>query len=130
MSANTLQITPFMHVRDCQAAIRFLVETLGFTAIVDEGQYAYLEREGAGLRVLGHQNALEVAGKCHGGFAYYIDVRDVGLVVEQLGSRLATLAQHDVQGPVDQPYGQRELMIRMPDGNLLVFGQPIEARSS
>jgi len=31
-----------------------------------------------------------------------------------------------VVGPRDQPYGQRELMIRAPDGNLIVFGASIQ----
>jgi hypothetical protein len=64
-------------------------------------------------------------GTPHRGFAYYIDVRDVGAVLDQIGDRLAKLPNGDVVGPVDQPYGQRELMIRAPDGNVLVFGQAI-----
>jgi hypothetical protein len=38
---------------------------------------------------------------------------------------LAELPEGSVVGPVDQRYGQRELMIRAPDGNVLVFGQPV-----
>ncbi|MCU0649717.1 MAG: hypothetical protein MUF00_17135 [Gemmatimonadaceae bacterium] len=100
MTGNTHQITPFMHVADFERALRFLTETLGFTAFFNDGGYAYLEREGAGLRLLQNSDPAEL-GVPHGGFAYYIDVRD-------------------------QPYGQRELMIRAPDGNLIVFGASIE----
>jgi catechol 2,3-dioxygenase-like lactoylglutathione lyase family enzyme len=124
MSANTLQITPFMHVADLEAALAFLTETLGFTVLLEGGGYAYLEREGAGLRVLRHGDPAEL-GKPHGGFAYYIDVRSVDAVVEQLGPKLEQLPAGVVNGPLDQPYGQRELMIRAPDGNLIVFGQAI-----
>lgn len=127
MTSNTLQITPFMHVADCQAAVQFFVEILGFTALINEGGYAYLDREGAGLRVLGHEKDFEASGGSHGGFAYYIDVRDIERVLEQLGPKLARLPVHHVRGPVDQPYGQRELIIRVPDGNLLVFGQALNA---
>lgn len=122
MSSNTLGITPFMHVRKCEEAVTFLVDRLGFTAIISDGGYAYLEREGVGIRVLGHEKGDETIGG-HGGFAYYIDVVDVDLVAQQLGSKLAGLPEGHVQGPVDQEYGQRELMIRAPDGNILVFGQ-------
>lgn len=125
MTGNTFQITPFMHVIDAQEAVRFLVDVLGFTAVIEDGGYAYLEREGAGLRILGHKGDPEEVGTPHRGFAYYIDVRDLGVVLEQLGEKLSALPEGDVRGPVDQPYGQRELMIRAPDGNVLVFGQAI-----
>jgi catechol 2,3-dioxygenase-like lactoylglutathione lyase family enzyme len=128
MAGNTYQITPFMHVIDVDEAVRFLVDVLGFTALVHDAGYAYLEREGAGLRILGHRNDPEDVGMPHRGFAYYIDVRDLDVVLEQLAANLATLPEGDVHGPVDQPYGQRELMIRVPDGNVLVFGQAIAAR--
>lgn len=125
MTGNTHQITPFMHVADFEGAVGFLTETLGFTAIVNDGGYAYLEREGAGLRVLGNTDCSEL-GVPHRGFAYYIDVQSVETVLEQIGERLAALPEGDVVGPRDQPYGQRELMIRAPDGNLIVFGAPIQ----
>lgn len=125
MIGNTYQITPFMHVVDFGAALRFLTETLGFTPIISEPSYAYLEREGAGLRLLGGYDPSEV-GVPHRGFAYYIDVKSVETVLEQIGERLAALPEGDVVGPRDQPYGQRELMIRAPDGNLIVFGASIQ----
>lgn len=124
-SNNTLQITPFMHVKDVAAAVRFLTEVLGFEEIIADPGYAYLDREGAGLRILGHPNDPEV-GKPHGGFAYYIDVRDLNVVQDQIGTKLAQLPPGHVVGPKDQAYGQRELMIRAPDGNVLVFGQAID----
>jgi hypothetical protein len=43
----------------------------------------------------------------------------------ELKPRLDRLPARHVHGPVDQSYGQRELMIVAPDGNLLVFGQAI-----
>jgi hypothetical protein len=33
------------------------------------------------------------------------------------------LPAQDVHGPADKSYGQRELLILAPDGNLIVFGQ-------
>lgn len=121
MSDNTYQITPFMQVADLRGAVEFFVETLGFRAIVNEGGYAYLEREGAAMRILENTDPREM-GSPHGGFAYYIDVCSVETVLAQLGDRLAALPEGAVIGPVDQHYGQRELMIRAPDGNVLVFG--------
>jgi catechol 2,3-dioxygenase-like lactoylglutathione lyase family enzyme len=124
MSENTLQITPFMHVADLEAALAFFTEVLDFRCLFRMRGYAYVEREGAGIRILSHDEADEI-GTPHRGFAYYIDVRNVDVVVQQLGPALAARPAGDVHGPVDQEYGQRELMIRAPDGNLIVFGQSI-----
>ncbi len=124
MTGNTLQITPFMHVADLDSAVRFFVDTLGFTAPFRHANYAYVEREGAAIRILAN-DCPEELGVPHRGFAYYIDVLDLDQVVRELGPALAGLPAGEVHGPVDQAYGQRELMVRAPDGNLVVFGQAI-----
>ena len=127
MAGNTIQITPFMHVADVASAVRFFTDVLGFSTALHTSGYAYVEREGAGIRIQGHSEATEI-GRPHGGFGYYIDVKDLGLVLEEIGPRLAKLPEGAVSGPIDQDYGQRELLIRAPDGNLVVFGQRIEGR--
>jgi len=120
---NTLQITPFMHVRDMEAALAFFTR-LGFEAAIRMGNYAYVEREGVGIRVLEHDDAGEISeGKRN--FRYYIDVADVDQVYQDLADTLAAMPAGDVVGPVDQHYRQRELMILGPDGDLLVFGAAI-----
>ncbi|MEO7688893.1 MAG: hypothetical protein ABIS51_06365, partial [Sphingomonas sp.] len=73
-----------------------------------------------------HDDPAEL-GTAHRGFAYYLDVRDLDAILAELGPKLAALPAGDVYGPVDQSYGQREVMIRAPDGNLVVFGQAIVA---
>jgi hypothetical protein len=55
--------------------------------------------------------------------AYYIDVRDVDALCAELKPQLDTLPQRDVHGPTNKSYGQRELLVLAPDGNLLAFGQ-------
>ena len=127
MAGNTLQITPVMHVADVAGAVRFFVELLGFAAPISDERYAYVEREGAGIRIQWHEEGPEL-GPPHGGFAYYIDVRDLAAVQAEIGPALAALPAGHVHGPVDQSYGQRELLIRAPDGNLVVFGQAIGPR--
>jgi hypothetical protein len=59
-------------------------------------------------------------------FAYYIDVRDVDELYDELRPKLETLHKSDVHGPVNQSYGQRELLVLAPDGNVLAFGQAID----
>jgi catechol 2,3-dioxygenase-like lactoylglutathione lyase family enzyme len=121
---NTLQITPFMHVRDLAAAVAFLEEVLGFETILRMRDYAYLQREGAGLRVLEASGAILFPADC-GRFAYYIDVCDVDLVHAALKAKLDSLPEGHVHGPADKGYGQRELIVRAPDNQLLVFGAAI-----
>jgi catechol 2,3-dioxygenase-like lactoylglutathione lyase family enzyme len=124
MTGNTLQITPFMHVADLSAATAFFIDVLGFTALINGPNYAYVEREGAGIRIQQHDEPSEI-GTPHRGFAYYIDVRDLALVQDAIEPALARLPDGHVLGPIDQVYGQRELLIRAPDGNLVVFGQAL-----
>ena len=124
MVGNTIQITPVMHVADVSVAVRFFVDVLGFAAPISSDRYAYVEREGAGIRIQWHDVPAELA-TTHGGFAYYIDVRDLSVVQEAISTGLARLPEGHVHGPVDQSYGQRELLVRAPDGNLVVFGQAI-----
>jgi catechol 2,3-dioxygenase-like lactoylglutathione lyase family enzyme len=122
--SNTLQITPFMYVRDLAGASAFLEDVLGFKTVLRIRDYAYIEREGAGLRVLETRDAMVFPDDC-GRFAYYIDVRDVDSVHAALKARLDTLPEGYVHGPADKDYGQRELIVRAPDNQLLVFGAAI-----
>lgn len=122
---NVIQITPFMHARSLKEAIEFF-ELLGFEVLLRASDYAYLEREGAGMRVLQSTREDGAAFESHRGFAYYLDVRDVGAIVAETRAKLEA-AGVEFRGVVDQPYGQREFMVRAPDGNLFVFGQAIRS---
>jgi catechol 2,3-dioxygenase-like lactoylglutathione lyase family enzyme len=123
---NFIQVTPFMHVTDLEAALAFFRDILGFEVQVRAPDYAYVHRETAGFR-LREQSGPDGAPPGNRRFCYYIDVRDVDALHAELKPRLAALPPGDVHGPVDQSYGQRELMILAPDGNLLAFGQAIAA---
>ncbi len=60
-------------------------------------------------------------------FAYDFDGHDVDALAAELKPRLAAWPAQDVHGPADKPYGQRELLILAPDGNLIAFGQALPA---
>ena len=100
-----IQITPFMHVRDLDAALAFVCGTLGFDVRVRiGGDYAYVARGPAGLRIMAYPDAhLFEGGRDR--FAYYIDVRDVDALHAELKGRLDALPGEDVHGPADKPYG-------------------------
>jgi hypothetical protein len=54
----------------------------------------------------------------------YIDVDDVNALYDELRAGLATLPEGDVVGPMDEPWKQRELHVRLPDGDWLALGMP------
>jgi catechol 2,3-dioxygenase-like lactoylglutathione lyase family enzyme len=121
---NFIRITPFIHVPDIDAAVKFF-EDLGFIAYLRMGAYAYVQRENAGVRLLQNEGD-DGAPPGNGRFAYYVDVEDVERLYAELRPVLDAMPAGAVHGPADKDYGQRELCVLAPDGNLLVFGQSIE----
>lgn len=117
---NFQQVTPFLHVPDLPKALTFFTDVLGFAVLFRQDNYAYIHRETVGFRLM--QTEQGCAPSAHGGFAYYIDVRDVDALYAELKPKLDTLPPNDVHGPADKPYRQRELLVRAPDGNLIAFG--------
>ncbi len=129
--SGIVQITPFMHVRDFEAALEFWCGTLGFTLAHREPDYAYVfrrtEADGhAAVRMLAARDA-HVFDAGRDRFPYYLDVRDVDAIYAELKPKLDALPPGDVHGPADKDYGQRELLVRAPDGQLVVFGSEIAA---
>ena len=125
--SNFIQVTPFMHVDNLERAVAFFTEILGFETRFRANNYVYVHRESTGFRIL-EQRGADGAPPGNRRFAYYIDVRNVDGLYEELKPKLETLPKSDVHGPIDQDYGQRELLVVAPDGNLLAFGQAIVAR--
>ena len=122
--SNFIQVTPFMDVEDLERALAFFTGILGFETRFRAADYAYVHRETTGFRIL-KQTGRDGAPPGNRRFAYYIDVRDVDQLYAELKPKLDTLPKGDVYGPVNQSYGQRELLVLAPDGNLLAFGQAI-----
>jgi catechol 2,3-dioxygenase-like lactoylglutathione lyase family enzyme len=123
--SNFIQITPFMNIDDIDRAVSFFTDVLGFKTLLRYPEYAYLERESVGFRIL-EQKGREGAPPGNRRYAYYIDVRDIDQLYAELKPKLDKLPKGDVHGPVNRPYGQRELLVLAPDGNLLAFGQAIQ----
>lgn len=122
--SNFIQITPFMHVTDLERVLRFFTETLGFKVLLRMANYAYLHRETVGFRLL-EEKGPDGAPPGNRRFAYYIDVHDVDRLYAELKPKLDVLPKGDVHGPANKSYGQRELLVLAPDGNLIAFGQEI-----
>jgi catechol 2,3-dioxygenase-like lactoylglutathione lyase family enzyme len=121
---NFVQITPFMHVPDLDQALAFFHDVLGFEIRIRMDDYAFVHRETVGIRLLQNRGD-EGAPPGNRRFACYIDVRDVDALYAELKPALDTLPKADVHGPANKSYGQRELLVLAPDGNVLAFGQAI-----
>jgi catechol 2,3-dioxygenase-like lactoylglutathione lyase family enzyme len=123
---NIIQGTAFMLVPNLEGALEFMTGVLGFDVDVRMRDYAYVSRDGAGLRIMeaGPGNPFQPGTRR---FAYYFDCRDVDALHAELKPKLDGLGDGNVHGPADKPYGQRELLVLAPDGNLIAFGQAIPA---
>jgi catechol 2,3-dioxygenase-like lactoylglutathione lyase family enzyme len=119
--ANITQVTPFMLVPQPNDALAFMIDVLGFSVDFRSEDYAYCSREGAGLRIMqaGPGNPFQSGTRR---FAYYFDCRDVDALYAELKPKLDLLPAENVHGPEDKKYGQRELLVLAPDGNLIAFG--------
>lgn len=118
------QITPFLHVPDMEAALKFFCDTLGFEAKYRESNYAYVELGGCGLRLL-EDSHRKLTPDRKARVGVYIDVSNVDELHTQLRGSLDRLPRADVELLQDKPWKQREFQVRMPDGDWLTFGQPV-----
>jgi hypothetical protein len=126
-TSNFIQVTPSMIVEDLGKALAFFVDLLDFEVQSRFRDYAYVQRETAGFRIL-QQTGEHAPPPGTRRVVYYIDVHDVDRLYAELKPRLDLLPPEDVHGPADTHYGQRELVLLAPDGNLLAFGHAIDKR--
>ncbi len=123
---NCRQITPFLHVPDLKKALEWF-KLIGFAPRFQQSNYAYVEREGVGVRIVESTQEDGKPFEPHRGFAYYVDCNDVDAIVRECLPRLKAAGVKTI-GPVDQAYNQREFIIEAPDGDMFVFGQAIVRR--
>lgn len=115
------QITPFLHVPDMKDALAFFCETLPFVLKYRESNYAYIELEGCGLRLL-EEPARKLMPDGKARVTVYIDVSDIDALHSKLSGSLGKLPLSQVEPLMDKPWRQREFQVRMPDGDWLTFG--------
>lgn len=115
-------ITPFLRVPDIDGAVAFFTSTLGFTSGFRAGEYAYVHRDNVAFRLI-EDDVLPPRGG--GRYTSYIDVEDVDALYAELKPKLDLLPAGHVSPPCDQDYGQRDMAVLGPDGDLIGFGSPI-----
>ncbi len=110
MSINLCGIT--LHVSDVEKSLDFYTRIPGLDVLVHRpGDFALLKIGEARLGLLKHGQ---------GAFHVEMDVPNLDQAYEALLAAGVT-----TQGPPTQrPWGERDLMVIDPDGNMLEFGEP------
>jgi catechol 2,3-dioxygenase-like lactoylglutathione lyase family enzyme len=122
---SLIQVTPFLRVPDIDRALEFFCETLGFELEFRTGVYAFVRRDAVAFRVI-EDEVLPARGQ--GRYTSYVDVDDIDALYQQWKPKLDLLPPGTVCPPCDQEYGQRDLTIVGPDGDIIAFGSPIDRR--
>lgn len=111
-------------VRDVARSVAYYRDALGFEARaweVNPEHYGYASRDGVHFHFARFEGARARPNHAEAPpdmFDAYVWVDDVAALHEELRGRGAEL----LHGPVDQPYGHRELRVRDPDGYIVAFG--------
>ncbi|MGD9802770.1 MAG: bleomycin resistance protein [Hyphomicrobiaceae bacterium] len=119
-----MQITPFVPCTSLEPQVAFYRDVLGFTVGFQDGNYAFLRRDGVAVRLLEVDCDVNLRSPDREQ-SFYIDVDDVDALYAELAPQLAALPAGRVRAPFDQPYGQRELHVIDEDCSLIFFGQRI-----
>jgi catechol 2,3-dioxygenase-like lactoylglutathione lyase family enzyme len=114
-------------VEDVARATSYYRDALGFETSVWEvnpDHYGYAERDGVHFHFARFEDARPRPNRVEAPpdmFDAYVWVEELDALYEELSSRGAEL----VHGPVEQPYGLREIRVRDPDGYIVAFGQSL-----
>jgi len=134
---RTIQsVSPLLQVKDLEASIRFYIDKLGFhEQWRDPRGFVILRRDGGMIFLAQKTRDVDLrnttARAVKDGFANYDLFFDCehgtidALWREFKDKGLKMWPQFD-NGPVDRPYGMRDIALADPDGYDLVFGAPIE----
>ena len=118
-------LAPVLLVTDVRVAAEYYRDRLGFDVSYYDAlpeHYAYAERDGCEIHFACFDDApprpnVEVVPPDM--FDVYVHVADVDALHEELLGRGADL----LHGPVEQPYGLREIRVRDPFGYILAVGE-------
>jgi catechol 2,3-dioxygenase-like lactoylglutathione lyase family enzyme len=128
--ARLLSIAPQLQVPDVARSAAHYRDALGFTVEALMGQppgYAILARDGVEIHVARRPDgkAEPPSGARPGGLDAYVFVDDLEALVGELAWRGAEI----VEGPLVQPYGMKEVVVRDPDGFRIAFGEQVRPDS-
>ena len=118
--AKLVQVAPVLEVKDVKESETFYREKLGFgpgSFAGDPPCFCIVRRDDVSLFL--DQSRQPKAAPVNQYWASYLYVDDVDRLADELVARGVAI----IRGPVDQPYGCREIDVRDPDGHIIGFGQ-------
>jgi catechol 2,3-dioxygenase-like lactoylglutathione lyase family enzyme len=124
MDENISSCVPTLRVNDAVKSCIFYCDVLGFKKNWEHRfgpEYPLFVSVSRGTTTL----FLTEHPECSSGALVYFYVKEVNSLLDELKQNGAVLEL----GPVDQPWGVREVHLRDPDGNKLRFGQTLEKKS-
>lgn len=103
--------TPILRVADLDASLAYYADALGFTLAWRIDDFAQVERGEAALMLCENEQG-------NPGTWLYVGASDVDALAREIGPRGARIRI----GPVNYPWGARELHVTDLDGHVLRFG--------
>lgn len=116
------QITPFVPCTSVQAQIGFFRDVLGFDVGLQSDFYAFVHRDDVAIRLVQVSDHVNLSHPEREN-SFYIDVRGIDAVFDEMKPALDQLDPKRVRAPFDQPYGQREFHVADEDCTLIFFGE-------
>lgn len=114
------RLTPILYVRDFQEAMNYYTQKLLFERLWDWGDPPTF----GAVRLGKAEIFFCLSGQGHPGTWLFIFVDDV----DDYYNRIKTLGAKIAHGPVDEPWGMREIHVQDPNQHMLRFGQGIPSR--
>jgi catechol 2,3-dioxygenase-like lactoylglutathione lyase family enzyme len=118
--SRLVQIAAVLEVKDVKASEAFYRGKLGFgpgNFAGDPPRFCIVRRDDVSIFL--DQSRAPRPAPLNQYWAAYLYVDDVDALAAELTARGVAI----IRGPVDQPYGCREIDIRDPDGHIVGFGQ-------
>lgn len=126
MTAQMLEVAPYLVVHDVAASIEHYRDRLGFEASEVAGDppcFALLSRDGIAVALRRGDPLRRAEEPAETRADAYIWVTDVVALADELFGRGATV----VAAPLDRPiHDGREMQVRDLDGNIICFGQLLD----
>ena len=119
------QVTPFIPCTSLEVRVAFYRDVLGFeVGFLAEGIYAFLKRDDVAVRLVQVSDDVDLHHPERQG-SFYIDVKDIDALWEEMQPRLSKLPDGRVRAPFNQDYGQREFHVADEYCTLVFFGEGV-----
>jgi uncharacterized glyoxalase superfamily protein PhnB len=121
-------ITPYLLYEDAASALDFLAGAFGFEETrriaSSDGQVGHAEMRYRGGEIHLGQPSQPTSPRRYGGATVHLYVYVDG--VDEHCERARAAGAEIVDGPADQPYGERRYHCRDPEGHSWYFAQPLD----